>query len=208
MKQTRYKNLERQVNNLIPLVELYLPLIEKLHHTQNELNSLPEQLDSLKQQAQLLKTESLLATSLNSKLEIDETEFKIDSLVDDLDQILACLDVLDLDLKNVLALKEKVEAIQEERIDGITPERIYKLLEKQQQLSQSSKDLNSIEKHNTSLNKRDWRQKISNYTKDLGNKTMAASLIVISLSCGWIAGSYSSSNIQSTENQVVDRYTE
>ena len=202
MKQTRHKNLQRQINNLIPLIELYLPLVAKIKQTQGKLNFLPEELKSLKEQAESFKLESRAIATSDSELEIEKAEFKIDSLVDDLEKTLVHLTTLDCDIKNLLVLKERIEAIQEERIEGITPERIYKLLEKQQPLSQFSQDPTLIRKQNTSLKQPSWKQKIFNYSSNIGNKTIATGLIVISLSCGWIAGFYSSGDALSSGDGI------
>ena len=148
MKQNQRKNTQRQIADLIPIIELCLPLIKKLNATQNKLKFLPTELELLKNQAELLDLEISLeqfqeSADSDSKLLSETNEFELDSIVDNLEEIFIYFTTLDGELKNLLALKERLEAIQEERIDNLTPERVYKLLEKQQENLQNKTDRES-----------------------------------------------------------------
>lgn len=82
-------------------------------------------------------------------------------------------------INNVLALKERLEATQEERIDSITPERIYKLLEKQRATVEETTNRQSSIKANCL--QKTW-QKIVNYrpTRKLTTVTAVTSGIILS----------------------------
>ncbi len=207
MNKVSQISLQRQVGNLISIVEICLPIIEKIKQTQSELDCLPDELDRLKQQAEFLQLglSPNTSSSFRSYLESDikNTEFHLDALVDDLERILANLAFLDLDIRNLLVLKEKLEAIQEERIYEITPERIYKLLEKQQPTSKSQATFRSSKKHSHKFWQQDWRHKITDYRKKIDNKKIAMGLVIFaSLSVGWIGGYYSS-NTQLDNSEAV-----
>ena len=100
----------------------------------------------------------------NSQLDVqlNETEFQLDSLVNDLEGIFIYLNTFENKLKNLLVLEERLEALQEERIKGITSEIIYKLLE-QGRLQKEVKSRSKSEKV------KDFGRKIVNYrhTKNL-----------------------------------------
>lgn len=187
MKNQR-QNLQRQIADLIPLLEICLPLIKQIDRTQGKLKLLPVELEQLKEYAELLNLKPSLEKPQNSdsaesslRSPIEATHYKLDSIVDDLEGILVYLTNLDCQLKNVLALKERLEAVQEERIDGITPDRIYKLLEKQQQLKSQDKYANSPTK--TIRLRRVW-QKLLNYkySKKIAITTAITTVIIISFS--------------------------
>lgn len=153
MKKNQRKNTQRQIADLIPIIELCLPLIKKLNQTQGKLKFLPTELELLKNQAKLLDLEMSLEQSKDSpnsdsRLTSKTSEFELDSIVNDLEGIFVYLTTLDDGLKNLLALKEHLEAIQEERIESLTPERVYKLLEKQQENLQNKVDRQSSIKSN------------------------------------------------------------
>ena len=140
MKKLHHKNLQRQIANLIPIIELCIALTEQMEQTQHKLNFLPNELQNLKKQAEILKLESSKinlnsAPNFNLESQVKETEFKLDFLVDDLEVIFISLVTFNRQLKNIVALQERLEAVQQERINGLTPERIYKLLKKQEQRS-------------------------------------------------------------------------
>ena len=150
MKETSHKNTQRQIANLIPTLELLIPLFEEVNKTQNNLSSLPKQLEYLKEQEQYFKLKAssqdldirhaakgLLHSAGNFTTE--DTEIKLDFLVSDLESTLLNLLVLKDRISDLVVLRERVEALQEERLDNITPERIYKLLEQQNSSSCSEK---------------------------------------------------------------------
>jgi hypothetical protein len=215
MNKVSQISLQRQVGNLISIVEICLPIVEKIKQTQGELDCLPYELDCLKQQAEFLRLGLSPNTSSSSlsylEFDINQTEFHLDALVDDLERILANLAFLDLDIRNLLVLKEKLEAIQEERIYEITPERIYKLLEKQQQtLPKSQANFISSKKHSHKICfwHQDWKQKITDYRKKIDNKKIVMGLVIFaSLSVGWVGGYYSS-NTQSGNSEAVGQSKE
>lgn len=191
MKKISHQDFKRQITNLIPIVEMYIPLIEEVEKSQKKLNTLPSQLEKLKQRLELLKHESSSANSYNSSSQIQETEFELDFLVDDLEGILVHLTSFDCQLKNLVALKERLEAVQEERIGGFTPERIYRILERRQQLL----DDKPLTRTNNLLNL--W-QKIVNY-KYLKKLAMTTAIAAGTIFCFSII-SYLSINHQIIED--------
>jgi hypothetical protein len=130
MKKICSKDIHRQITSLIPIIELCMTLTTSIERTNNKLNTLPEELEKLRKKANFLKSRSSEKPTLALLSQLEQTEFELDSLVDDLDRVLLDLIGFDRQLKNIIALKERLEAIQEERINGLTPERIYKLLAK------------------------------------------------------------------------------
>lgn len=159
MKETSQKNIQRQIANLIPLIELCLPFAKEASKTQYKLNALPDRVERLKKQAKLLEVEVSCKSSLDSRVvdsqlrpldyktfgnasrsQIEAVELELDSLVNDLDEILVHLANFKYKIANLIVLRERVEALQEERLENITPEHIDKLLEKQrrQNIQQSS----------------------------------------------------------------------
>ena len=199
MKQTRHQDLQRQITNLVSIIEMYIPLLEQVEKSKLKLDILPAELKNLKQQLNLLETRSYLETLHHSSDRIQETESKLDFLVDDLEEILVHLTAVDRQVKNLFALRERLEAVQEERISGITPERIYKLIAKQQ-LPRSAEE----EPVPTSRVKH-WKQNIANRAPKFGSKILLISFaMIVSLSCGWIVGSYST--VESNNNSLVKEY--
>ena len=200
MKQTHHQDLQRQISNLVAIIEMYIPLIEQVKKSKLKLDILPAELENLKQQLNLLETSSFLETLYYSSDRIQETESKLDFLVDDLEGILVDLTTVDRQVKNLVALKERLEAVQEERIIGITPDRIYKLIAKQQLPRPAEK-----KQIQTSYVKF-WQQSIANSTQKFSKKTLLIGLaMVASLSCGWIAGSYSVNEIESNNSSLVQK---
>lgn len=153
MNKTQYEH-QRQIANLIPIIELCLPLIEKLDRTKGKLSLLPRELKSLQEKArsieqsksqidfQTLSSYSTRSSILqqndrdrSSKLiprsQAEETELELDYVVNYLDEILAYLTNFKQEIDNIVVLKERLEALQEARLDSITPKRICLLLETQ-----------------------------------------------------------------------------
>jgi hypothetical protein len=207
MKKIYYGNIQRQITSLIPLIELYITLLTEIELTKNKLNILPAELKSLKKQANFLSLKSDQKSADDLQPELQQAEFNLDSLVDDLDEILINLVTFECKLKNVIALKERLEALQEERINGLTPERIYKLLEKQKQRSETM-PLGLSPENNSTLTKKDnnfSRQKLINFGNKLRDRKIAVSLaIVVSISLGWIAGYSSATNDHFNDNKTVE----
>jgi hypothetical protein len=199
MKKIGYGNIQRQVTSLIPIIELYISLITDIEQTKNKLNILPAELKNLKKQSNLLNIQSWQKSANDLQPELQQTEFQLDSLVDDLDEVLINLVTFECKLKNVIALKERIEAIQEERINGLTPERIYKLLEKQKQ--QEEENNSTSPKKNNNIT----QQKLIKFGSKLRDRKTAVSFaIVVSLSLGWIAGYQAATNNQINENKTVE----
>ena len=207
MKKTSHKNLQRQIGNLITLIELCLPLIEEVDRAKAKLTSFPTELEQLKKQAELLKvaayTNSVDSQSRSSQIE--ETEFELDFLVNDLEGFLLHLATLQHKINNLTALRERIEALQEERLDNITPERIYRLLEKQQLalLGENEGDERSPQPDNGLTDRFQglW-QKIANYkhTRRLVKGTAIATGIILCFS----AISYSSMKYQLIEHKPAE----
>jgi hypothetical protein len=207
MKKIYYGNIQRQVTSLIPIIELNITLITAIEETKNKLNILPNELKSLKKQADLLNLKSAQKSADDLQSEFQQAEFKLDSLVDDLDEVFINLVTFECKLKNIIALRERLEAVQEERINGLTPERIYKLLEKQKQHSEAMRSGLSTEDNHT-LTKKDnnfLQQKLINLGNKLRDRQIAVSLAIIaSLSLGWIAGYHSFTNVTLNDNGAVE----
>ena len=213
MKETRYKNVHRQITSLISLIELCLPFTEEISNTKERLNFLPSKLEYLKKQAECLKQKTPYSVNTGdstyyndssnransySQLEIENTELELDFLVTSLEDTLIYLEHLKKQIGDLVVLKERVEALQEERLLGITPERIYKLIEKQQlENSQDLNDKSSAEKNNF---KRIW-QKIADYkySKRIAKTTAIAAGVILCFGLG----SYSSMRYQIKENNTV-----
>lgn len=198
MKKIGYGNIQRQVTSLIPIIELYISLITDIEQTKNKLNILPAELKNLKKQSNLLNIQSWQKSANDLQPELQQTEFQLDSLVDDLDEVLINLVTFECKLKNVIALKERIEAIQEERINGLTPERIYKLLEKQKQQEEENNSTS------TKKNNNNTEQKLIKFGSMRDRKIAVSFAIVASLSLGWIAGYQAATNNQINENKTVE----
>lgn len=208
MKKKCYKNIQRQLSCLIPIIESCLSLTPEIEPIKNKLNLLPGELENLKNKANSFSINSAQSNLAASSAELQKMEFELDSLVDDIELVFTSLFIFNGKLKNVAILREKLEAIQEERIDSITPERIYKLLEKQrrsrhQEFISSSK----FQKNKNSLGnlKNNIWQKVIDLSHKFYDPKIAVSVAILaSLSLGWIAGYYSSSNIRLNETRTVE----
>lgn len=192
MKKLQHQNIQHQIANLITIIELYLPVIEEINKAQSKLNFLPNELEKLRKLSEILKQETVensdrLPLHSESEFPIDETEFQIDSLVNDLEEIFIYLNTFENKLKNILSLEERLEAIQEERIKGITPERIYKLLEQQQ-----SREIESAPKTRSF---KDFWQKIVHYRH---TKKIAVSTAI------FVGTIFFTAYNSSTEPQVIE----
>ena len=153
MNKTQYEH-QRQIANLIPIIELCLPLIEKLDRTKGKLSLLPRELESLQEKARSIEQfksqidfQTLSSYSTRSSIvqqndrdrsskliprsQAEETELELDYVVNYLDEILAYLTNFKQEIDNIVVLKERLEALQEARLDSITTERICLLLETQ-----------------------------------------------------------------------------
>ena len=219
MQETRYRNIHRQINNLIPIIELCLPFMDDIDLLQNKLNFLPNELEYLKRQAEYLKqkadsADSQTADSYHSQLDrdnvqqqfkIEDAEFELDFLVNHLEDILISLMVVRKQINNLVVLRERVEALQEERLDSITPERIYRLLEKQQ--LQNYSDSNERSHLKTNRFKKLWQKAVDyKYSRRITKSTAAIAGIIL---CFGIV-SYSSIKYQNEHNTVetIDKTTE
>ena len=212
MKETSYKNVHRQITNLISLIELCLPFTEEINETKNRLKFLPDKLEYLKAQAEHLKQKTHSVSTKDSICygdraneangynlwEIENTELELDFLVTNLEDTLIYLERLKGQIENLVVLKERVEALQEERLVGITPERIYQLIEKQK--LENSKDLNDNSSAEKNYFGRIW-QKIADYkhSKRIAKTTAIVAGVVMFFSLG----SYSSIKYQTNENHTL-----
>lgn len=212
MKKTSHKNLQRQIENLITLIELCIPLNEEVDRAKAKLTSLPIELEQLKKQAELLKAESQTnpSASHSRSSKIEETEFKLDFVVNDLDGLVLYLATLQEKIGNLVVLRERIEALQEERLDNITPERIYKLLEKQQ-LALLPKNEPGIERShqtdNTLANRfHSLWQKIADYkhTRKLIKGTALAAGVVLCFSAISYSSMYQQIEHKPAETQELD----
>ena len=158
-------------------------------------------MEKIKNHAEKLQTKASLedknkSASHSTNTQLETTEFAIDSLVDDLEEVFAYLTSQNHKLNNFLALKERFEAVQEERIDGITPERIYNLLEKRQQ-EERDRDPKPIKANRV---RQFWR-KIVEYkpSKKIAKTTAIATVVILAFSTIF----YSSIKYQSTEESAI-----
>ena len=201
MKNQR-QDLQRQLADLIPIIELCIPIIEDTNETKIKLLSLSIELEKIKKHAEKLQTKASLEDSEKSanystNAQLETTEFAIDSLVDDLEEVFAYLNSQNHKLNNFLALKERFEAVQEERIDGITPERIYNLLEKKQLQQERDRDTKPIKANPV----RQLWQKTAKYkpSKNIAKTTAIATVVILAFSTIF----YSSIKYQSTEESAI-----
>ena len=158
-------------------------------------------MEKIKKHAEKLQTKAFLeddekSASHSTNTQLETTEFAIDSLVDDLEEVFAYLNSQNHKLNNFLALKERFEAVQEERIDGITPERIYNLLEKKQQ-EERDRDTKPIKANRI---RQFWR-KIAKYkpSKNIAKTTAFATVVILAFSTIF----YSSIKYQSIEESAI-----
>ena len=197
MKKICHKNIQRHAASLIPITELYIASIADVEQINERLNILPAELEALQQQADILDLKSGRESTDDLASQLQQTEFILDSLVDDLDRVSTNFAAFEYKLKNIMALQERLEALQAERVYGLTPERIYKLLEKQRQKSlQVEKEPNKKEPN---IN---W-QKLQNLRHGFTKRKLALTLAIIaSLSLSW-AGGYSFARVQETNSKTV-----
>ena len=197
MKKICHQNVQRHVNSLLPIVELYIASIADVKKIGDRLNVLPAELRTLQQQAELLSLSTAQSTR-DSEAQLQQTEFILDSLVDDLDRVSASFFEFEYKLKNIVALQERLEALQAERVYGLTPERIYKLLEKERQKSPSP---------NTNSGRKEQKfsgRKLINLRRRFIDRGLAISMaIVASLSLAWLGG-YSCTQGQQTNSKAVE----
>ena len=197
MKKTCHQNAQRHVNSLLPIVELYIASIADIEKISDRLNDLPEKLKTLQQQAELLNLNTAQSTS-DSELQLQQTEFILDSLVDDLDRVSTNFSKFEYKLKNIVALQERLEALQTERINGLTSARIYKLLEKERQELLPASTTPSKKKQKTS-----WR-KLIDLKRGFSARKLAISMAVIAgLSFAWLGG-YSSAKDRQADSKTVE----
>lgn len=198
MKKICHKNIQRHVASLIPITKSYVAAIADVEQINNRLNILPAELEALQQQTDILDLKSGRESTDDLVSQLQQTEFVLDSLVDDLDRISTNFAAFEYKLKNIMALKERLEALQTERLYGLTPERIDKLLEKERQKSALvEKEPNKKEPN---IN---W-QKLQNLRHSFTKRKLVISLIIIaSLSLSW-AGGYSFAKVKLTEDKAVE----
>lgn len=211
MKKKCYINIQRQLNILIPIIESCLTLTPEIEPIKNKLNTLTGELENLKQQSSSLNRNNVSEKFSHSSTELQELEFKLDSLVDDVELVFTSLYVFDGKLKNVAILREKLEAIQEERIDGLTPERIYKLLEKRQEHQPNSFPPNNLDSNKQKITNSGvglW-QKIASFAQTFHHPKVLVSLAIVgSLSLGWLAGYNSAENEELIKNNSPETATQ
>ena len=198
MKKICHKNIQRHVASLIPITESYIASLADVEQINKRLNTLPAELEALQQQADILDLNSGRESTDDLGSQLQQTEFILDSLVDDLDRVSNNFAAFEYKLKNIMALKERLEALQAERVYGLTPERIYKLLEKERQKSAPVEPEPNKREQNIS-----W-QKLQNLRHSFTKRKLALSLAIIaSLSLSWTGG-YSFAKAQQTKDKAVE----
>ena len=140
----QHHNLQQQTEDLMMIIEHFLALLEKINRMQDNLQSLPAELDKLKACADILKLESSQKSSIPTKA----IELKLDIVTDNLEITLNNLATVEYQINNALALKERLEAIQEARISTLTPERIHNLLTKRSNSSSGNCQYQNEPKYN------------------------------------------------------------
>ena len=198
MKKTRHQDLQRQITSLIPIVEMHISLIEEIEASKNKLDALPIQLNKMKQKLELSKLESDFGIAGELPSPDRETELDLDFLVDDLEGILIHLTSLNRQVKNVIASKERLEAVQKDRIAGFTPERFYKILRRRHQLS--SEFLNYTPSTKTNYLQSRWR-KIANYK--FGKRLIITTASISGIILLFSTISYSTINQQLNEGETI-----
>ena len=154
----------------------------------------------MKQKLEFLKLESSTTISDASLSQVREKELDVDLdfLVDDLEEILVHFTSFDRQVKNAIASKERLEAIQTERINGFTPERFYKILQRRQQLSSNFPDNIPLTKISRFQN---WWQKIVNY--EFSQKLVITTVSISGIILLFSTISYLTINQQSNETKSV-----
>ena len=119
-------------------------------------------------------------------------------MVDDLDRVSTNFAAFEYKLKNIMVLKQRLEALPAERVHGLTPERIYKLLEKERQKLSPAENTSGKKTQKFS-----WR-KLINLGFGFGDPKLAVLIAVVaSLSLSWLGG-YSFGKLQETDSKTVE----
>ena len=112
--------LQRQIESLSAIIELWVPVLEEMKTMQRNLEELPVSLEQLKQQLAALdqdklhqESESETAQQLQEVNKIQKLEPKLRNSVNNLEAALPQLAVLEKKIRNLIALKERLEALQE-----------------------------------------------------------------------------------------------
>lgn len=202
MKNLRRQNLQRQIKSLIPIVERCLPVAEEMTKTQEEFGTLPEDLEYLKRQIEAFgRDESSIVLNRSPSFiqQESEIELNLDVLITNLEETFLRLAIVKHKIDDLIVLRERLEALQEERIDCLTPERIYELIEIQRQKTQVC-DRNKTSTTGDRFAK--LRQNFANYRH---KNLVLCGVFVISSLLGWSAFNYSSTNVGETESNFTEK---
>lgn len=125
MKNLNHKSLQFQIENLIPILELWVSLLEETNKAKKNLEELPAHLEYLKEQTNAAKLNksrisisSVSHPSKTDELESQKVDF-IKTLMSDLEAKLPQLITLDHKINNLVALRERLEALQERELEPI-----------------------------------------------------------------------------------------
>ena len=158
MKNLNHKSLQFQIENLIPILELWIALLEETHKTQRNLEELPAHLEYLKQQINVVKLNKSRASASHqpkiSEFESQEVDFKLKTLLNNLEAKLPQLITMDKKINDLVALRERLEALQERELEPI-PNHLSELIR-----LQNNTDI--VEKQNSY--KHNLRQMIDKHT--------------------------------------------
>lgn len=174
MKNLCRQNLQLQIESLIPIMELWISFLEETRKTQSELKKLPDTLEYLKQQAITLDLKesrwSISNQSKNSESEISqEVELHLQTLIGDLDAALPKLIIMESKISDLVALKERLEALKEKELEPI-PNDLDKLVRKNNSAGSAInkggyqyrlKLLANQFRHNKDWHNKDWRMGIA-----------------------------------------------
>lgn len=113
-------SLQRQIENLTAIIELWVPVLEEMKTLQRSLEDLPVSLEHLRQQLNAINQDKLQLqknqppeTQLQKTSQFKKLEPKLQISAASLEAALPQLVVLEKKIKNLIALKERLEALQE-----------------------------------------------------------------------------------------------
>ena len=207
MSKIQQNNIQRQIASLITIVEHCKRSSEDVDDIQNKIKLLPDLLKKLKEQEQALDWYELnnIDAIASYKFTLDKQdissiaeplELELDFLVNDLDEIMQEFIILKYKIDNIVVLREKIEAIQEERFGNISLDRICTLLEKHKK----DKNLNINIRKNSRWQK--VKKRIFEFKKL--PKIAGATAIVISVISGFSLISYSSIKYQEIKQNDLE----
>ena len=176
MKNLRQNNLQLQIKNLIPIVEIWIAFLEETKKTQGNLEELPASLEYLKQ-IENYELKKYHTSTGNPQKDGEpgisqETEIKIQQLISNLQANLPHLIVMKQKINGLAALQERLEALQARELK-VVPDYLDELIRLQKNKFDTAKQEGYKPK---------WRQIIDKHqSKDL----RIIMTIVVSILVSW-----------------------